>query len=98
MADISVMLKPASSACNMRCKYCFYHDVADMREQFTQGPMSEKTARAAIDSAIKTADGGSVYFYFQGGEPLLAGKDFFRSFLSFSYKLEGIVKIYLAVQ
>lgn len=98
MADISVMLKPASSACNMRCKYCFYHDVADMREQFTQGPMSEKTARAAIDSAIKTADGGSVYFSFQGGEPLLAGKDFFRSFFSYAKKQQGNVKIYYAVQ
>ena len=69
-----------------------------MREQFTQGPMSEKTARAAIDSAIKTADGGSVYFSFQGGEPLLAGKDFFRSFFSYAKKQKGNVKIYYAVQ
>lgn len=98
MPDISVMLKPASSACNMRCKYCFYHDVADMREQFGYGMMGGETARAVIDSAIKTARGGSVYFAFQGGEPLLAGKEFFKDFFSYTDRKKGGVKIYYAMQ
>ena len=28
MKQVSIMLKPASSLCNLRCKYCFYADVA----------------------------------------------------------------------
>ena len=30
--NIYVLIKPASSECNMRCKYCFYTDVASHRE------------------------------------------------------------------
>ena len=78
MPAISVMIKPASSACNMRCTYCFYHDVAARREQAGMGMMSYPTARAVIDSAADYADGEEIFFTFQGGEPLLAGKDFFR--------------------
>lgn len=32
MPHVSVLLKPASSACNMNCKYCFYKDEANCRE------------------------------------------------------------------
>lgn len=32
MKYISFLIKPASSLCNMRCRYCFYYDVADHRE------------------------------------------------------------------
>ena len=32
MKQYNVMLKPASSLCNLRCRYCFYCDVADLRE------------------------------------------------------------------
>ena len=28
MPPLTMMIKPASSACNMRCAYCFYADVA----------------------------------------------------------------------
>lgn len=29
---ISVLIKPASGNCNMKCRYCFYYDVMDKRE------------------------------------------------------------------
>ena len=32
MKHLSVMFKPASSLCNMRCKYCFYADVSSLRD------------------------------------------------------------------
>ena len=98
MPALSVMLKPASSACNMRCKYCFYHDVAQSREQLSFGAMSKKTACALIDSALEFAGGESVYFSFQGGEPLLAGKEFFRFFFERVDKSKGKTRINYAVQ
>lgn len=98
MPALSVMLKPASSACNMRCKYCFYHDVAQSREQLSFGAMSKKTACALIDSALDFAGGESVYFSFQGGEPLLAGKEFFRFFFERVDKSKGKTRINYAVQ
>ncbi|NLA77667.1 MAG: SPASM domain-containing protein [Clostridiales bacterium] len=74
------MIKPASSLCNMRCEYCFYHDVASSRESESFGIMSTDTARHIIRKAFDFADGESVAFSFQGGEPLLAGIEFFRYF------------------
>ena len=28
MPPLSIMVKPASALCNLRCEYCFYKDVA----------------------------------------------------------------------
>ena len=81
MPPLTVMIKPASSACNMRCAYCFYADVASRREQPSYGAMSETTLQNLVRRAFSYAD-GPVTFLFQGGEPTLAGKDFFRRFLA----------------
>lgn len=77
MPPISVMLKPASSLCNMRCTYCFYHSLAEQRESPSHGMMSLGTLRNVLEKAFAYADGKHVALSFQGGEPLLAGKDFF---------------------
>ena len=37
---ISVMLKPASGNCNLRCEYCFYHDLAATRQTENKGYMT----------------------------------------------------------
>ena len=76
------MIKPASSLCNLRCKYCFYCDVAAHRDVFSLGKMELSTAESLIKSALEFADGCSVAFAFQGGEPLIAGLDYFREFVS----------------
>ena len=80
MPALSIMIKPASSLCNLRCKYCFYCDVASHRDVFSLGVMKEETAEKLIKSALKFADGCSVAFAFQGGEPLIAGLDYFKFF------------------
>ncbi len=80
MPPLSIMIKPASALCNMRCKYCFYHDVTDHRDVKSFGFMSEETAYNLIQKALAFADGESVAFAFQGGEPTIRGIDFFRYF------------------
>ena len=76
--NLSIMLKPASSNCNLRCKYCFYNDLSSHREMPSHGIMSEQTLRATLKKAFDFAGKDRVMLSFQGGEPLLAGKDFFR--------------------
>lgn len=78
MTNISVMLKPVSGECNLSCGYCFYHDVAKNRTKYSHGIMTYETAESAISKALTFADGDRVYLTFQGGEPLLRGKDFYR--------------------
>ena len=77
MPQIDMLIKPASGLCNMRCKYCFYADVTDNRAIKSYGIMSEETQRILVEKALAYAD-GYCHFAFQGGEPTLAGLDFFR--------------------
>ena len=79
MEHLTVMIKPASSLCNMHCKYCFYCDVAENRGTKSYGIMTDATAANIIEKAFDAA-ARSVSFIFQGGEPTLAGLDFFKSF------------------
>ncbi len=84
MKSTTFLIKPASSLCNMRCKYCFYDDVSDNRTVKSMGIMREDTAAQIVQKAFDaTDDGGHILFMFQGGEPTLAGLDFFRNFVRF---------------
>lgn len=81
MPPLSIMIKPASSMCNLRCKYCFYCDVSSSRDEFSFGKMNETTAENLIKSALEFASGESISFSFQGGEPLIAGIGYFKFFV-----------------
>ena len=81
MPPLSILLKPASSGCNLRCAYCFYADEASARAVPNYGLMSIEVSHALIEKALTAAE-GSVSFLFQGGEPTLAGLEFYRDFVS----------------
>lgn len=82
MATVSVMVKPASSACNLRCRYCFYADVAASRKiakhDVMEAEMAELLARRLAEAV---GFSGDVHISFQGGEPTLAGLAWFRAFV-----------------
>ncbi|MFI3166667.1 MAG: SPASM domain-containing protein [Bacillota bacterium] len=84
---ITILIKPASSLCNMRCKYCFYADIAENREIESFGVMTNETATAVIEKGLDFADGGSINFAFQGGEPTVAPLEFFKFFVETVKKL-----------
>lgn len=81
MHPISVMIKPSSSSCNLRCRYCFYADEASLRTIPNYGFMTPELLEQAIPFFMNAAE-GSCSFMFQGGEPTLAGLDFFRKVVS----------------
>lgn len=78
MKELKLLLKPVSADCNMRCAYCFYMDEAAHREIPSYGKMTQETVRTVVQKALKSAD--SCVFGFQGGEPTLAGLDFYENF------------------
>ena len=89
MPSFSTLIKPASSLCNMRCRYCFYCDEAENREIASYGIMSRETARSIIDRAFEYSGGrGNVSFAFQGGEPTLAGLPFFEDFVAYADEIK----------
>ena len=84
-----LLIKPASGACNLRCKYCFYTDEMRNREHAVRGIMTDDCLCTVIEKALARAEstegpGGTLSLGFQGGEPTLAGLDFFRRAVSFA--------------
>ncbi|QAT50957.1 anaerobic sulfatase maturase [Caproiciproducens sp. NJN-50] len=89
MKNVSLLIKPASSLCNLCCRYCFYDDVSGNRSVKSMGLMTSETAEKLIRSACEAVEpGGTISFAFQGGEPTLAGLDFYRNFLEIESRYE----------
>ena len=81
MKNVSVMIKPASSLCNLQCKYCFYSDVSGRREIPSYGIMQQDTMEKMLHVLESGLDPGDhITFGFQGGEPAMAGLEFYRKF------------------
>lgn len=95
MPPISLLIKPASGACNLRCRYCFYADEMANRETAIKGMMSEETLENVVKKTMAEAE-YSAHFGFQGGEPTLAGLPFFRKLheLTDRYNTKGLKVTY----
>lgn len=79
MKHISVLVKPASGLCNIRCQYCFYADVTSLREVESYGRMKQETTEKMIAQLfVDLVDGDTLTLAFQGGEPTLAGLPYFK--------------------
>ncbi len=91
MPPLTLMIKPASGACNMRCTYCFYSDVCAHRKMANYGMISIKLLEKVVRRAFFDAD-QYVSFVFQGGEPTLVGTDFYDALIAFEkrYNTRGL--------
>lgn len=85
MPPITVMIKPVSGACNMRCRYCFYADEMSNRAHGVYPPMNLETLESTVKRALHYAE-GQANFIFQGGEPTLRGLDFFKRLIELEEK------------
>lgn len=80
-----LLIKPASGACDLRCRYCFYADEMENRTHAVRHMMTADDAEIIIKKALKHVHSlpsrrmRTLSLGFQGGEPMLAGLDFFRS-------------------
>ena len=72
--------------CDLKCGYCFYHDTAKGRTVKSHGVMTEEIIDVLTGRAFDAAS-KSISFMFQGGEPTLAGLDYFRYFVEQVNKL-----------
>lgn len=83
MKELQFLIKPASSACNLRCRYCFYADIAQNRSVSHMGMMQPETVDFLLIEAFTNIEAnGSIHFAFQGGEPTVAGLPFFVDFVN----------------
>ena len=88
MKSLQLLIKPASSLCDLKCKYCFYHDLAT-HQALSPKIMSVETLELTIKRASEyftnapKDEPSYLSILFQGGEPTLAGLDYFKQAIAF---------------
>ena len=88
----NIMIKPAGSLCNLRCRYCYYLDKADIYGG-KEPRMTYEMLETFIREYIAANDVPEVVFNWHGGEPLLMGLDFYRKALELQRKYAAGKKI-----
>lgn len=79
------LVKPVGSACNLRCNYCYY---LDKEFQYEAAPkvMSMELLEEFTQQYIAANRVPEIDFLWHGGEPLMAGLDFYRAAIEFQRK------------
>jgi len=96
---ISILIKPASSACNLKCKYCFYRDISVNRQTASYGRMKPGLVDQLIKSVfIDLNDDDELTISFQGGEPTMAGLRYYQYFIEEIKKQSKRVVMHYAIQ
>jgi uncharacterized protein len=78
-----VMAKPVGPVCNLDCSYCYYLETTRYYTHPHQFRMSDTLLETYIRQYIEASPGPNVLFVWHGGEPTLAGLEFFRHAVEF---------------
>jgi len=78
MNPFVVMAKPVGPVCNMACAYCYYLAGIDQYPSPHTFRMTDEVLEQFIRQYIEASPGPTIQFIWHGGEPALAGLDFYR--------------------
>lgn len=82
-AKLNIVINPVSHFCDLDCRYCFRKD-----EALPSETMSMEMVRSLLEQVFSlTEKGGEITFTFQGGEPTLAGIEFYQEFTAMAQEL-----------
>lgn len=89
--EFQIFVKPAGAACNLRCKYCYYLEKKEFYPGSKSFIMNDDLLEKYIIQHMVTSTEEIINFSWHGGEPLLAGLDFFRKAVALQkrHKPEG---------
>ena len=76
--EFQIFLKPAGPLCNLRCSYCYYLEKSRLFRKDKPVLMQEDLLELYIRQHIEASTESVIPFSWHGGEPLLAGLDFYR--------------------
>jgi uncharacterized protein len=90
--EFQVFVKPVGAQCNLSCQYCYYRVTSDLDQSEVLPMMPYATLEKYVIQLIAATAGKNIFFSWHGGEPTLAGLDFFRRAVSLQkkHKPEGI--------
>ena len=85
MKPFSLLIKPTSADCNLRCTYCFYLEKRKLYPQSKVHRMSDGVLKQLVKTYLATEQ--PVYtFGWQGGEPSLMGDGFFKKVTAYQQR------------
>ena len=70
----------------MQCAYCYYLEKGQYSAHRKQGKLSTELLEKLVRGTIAGSEGPVVSFTWHGGEPALAGEDFYRRALELQKK------------
>jgi len=91
--SFSVVIKPIGPKCNLACRYCYYLDKDQLYPKARRFRMSDRVLEAFTRDYIGARrNEAEITFVWQGGEPTLLGRGFFRKALEFQrrYRPPGL--------
>lgn len=89
-----VLVKPIGSLCNLNCTYCYYLHKEDLLPpETTASCITDDLLEEFIRQYIAGQDVDFVTFNWHGGEPALAGLDFYRNVIRLQQKYAGTIRI-----
>jgi uncharacterized protein len=81
LSDFQIFAKPVGSTCNLNCRYCYYLGKGDLYPETSHFIMTDYILEKYIIQHIEASTEDIIGFSWHGGEPLLAGIDFYRKAL-----------------
>lgn len=73
-----VMLKPVGASCNLRCKYCYYLEKANLYKNTPTRVLSEDMLEQFTKQYIEAQTMNDVLFTWHGGETMMRPLSFFK--------------------
>jgi uncharacterized protein len=84
--EFQIFVKPVGALCNLSCRYCYYHDKKVLYPQKGTFIMNDDILERYIIQHIEASTEETIDFSWHGGEPLLAGIDFFKKIVAIQKK------------
>lgn len=84
--EFQVFAKPVGPLCNLKCSYCYYLGKHQLFEGSYHFRMSDELLELYTRQHIEATTDSNIFFSWHGGEPLMAGIDFYRKALAFQKK------------
>jgi uncharacterized protein len=84
--EFQVLAKPVGPLCNMGCDYCYYLEKEQIFPVGTRFRMPEVLLEEYIVQHLEASTEEIIQFSWHGGEPTLAGIDYFRKIVELQQK------------
>ncbi len=86
MEDFQVFVKPVGAVCNLDCSYCYYLEKVNLFPNEKTHRMPDGLLEKYITQHIQASPAQTIFFSWHGGEPTLAGLEYFQRIVELQKK------------